>query len=150
MYLYQHTAATRIKEAVFQSVHAAASCCGKKWWPHFSASWASYLQMFSIRIHLQNASCLPASSEVSLVFRLVILHGVVLQISGKTQGIAGNPLELRKAEIMIPQSSFEKLILRIYSFLLRVSGTQSNRHKWHTSNGEKVVLWRCAFFFFSL
>lgn len=134
---YQHPAAVRIKEVVCQLVHAAASCCGEKCWPHFTF-WASCLQGFSIRIHLQNAPWLPASSKV-FVFRSVILHKVLLKISIKTQGMLGNPLELRKAEIMTWQSIFDKLTFRIYSFLLHVSATQSSRHKWHIRNGVKVV-----------
>lgn len=138
MYLYQHPAAVRIKEVVCQWVHAAASCCGEKCWPHITF-WASCLQGPSIRIHLQNAPCLPASSKVFFVFRSVILHKVLLQISVKTQGILGNPLELRKAEVMTWQSIFDKLTFRIYSFLVHVSAAQSSRHKWHISNGVKVV-----------
>lgn len=138
MYPYQHPAAVRMKEVVCQLVHTAASCCGEKCWPHFTF-WASCLQRFSIRIHLQNAPCLPASSKVFFVFRSVILHKVLLQISAKTEGILGNPLELRKAGIMTWQSIFDKLTFRLFSFLLHVSATQSSRHKWHISNGIKVV-----------
>lgn len=110
---------------------------------HTSAFWASCLQVFSIRICIQNAPCLlPACSEVSFVFRLVILHKV-LPISGKRQGTVGNPLELRKAAIRTLQS-FLWETLRIYLFLPCVS----SRHKLHISNEEKV-LWRSALFLFS-
>lgn len=150
MSLYQYTPAIRIKEVVFQLVHTAASCCGEKWWPHFSAFWASCLQIFPIRIHLQNASCLLAPLWSLLCLQVSYSSQSSLWISGKKQGIIGNPLELRKAEITTLQSIFQKLTLRIYSLLLSVSVTQSSRHKWHISNAEKVVPEKVDIFFFPL
>lgn len=107
-----------------------------------SAFWASCLQVISVRIQLQNASCF------SISFVLKLFFAIFFSEFQESLGDSWQPTGIEESCFLknLWNLFLRNCILRVYSFLLLVSGTQSSKHKWHPSNGENlVVLQRCAF-----
>lgn len=77
----------------------------------------------------------------SLLWSLLCLQ--VSYFSRSSTDFRKNPGDnWQPTEIMISPSISDKLILRIYSFLLDWVQDTCSRHIQHRSSGEKVVLWR--------